>query len=422
MDDLELDVLLNRLKNPGTTAYPDYKEPGSTKKLPTPPAVPSTTNPLSGRPEIIKPSQIKPKRITDTGTGGQSAFQAAKYVKHISGVDYNYLLSLFKGNEIKAQEAVINLKEDELQEMIDKQKAFEKPDMNLLVGTGSGFDFFKDVLGINGISDLLKVDGDSRIPDLEPPAYNPYDMNTGQSKPKDNSFWEEHPDYYKIALEKAAQQREEKRKAQEAEDKFNRDLENKIPGWADMSSYEQKQIKDLISKTNERLATFPQEFVELYERREEIQTDLNALEIEKLNIPSQILDLEGDIAVYRAERKGMLPKINLGALPYAIMNAIISFWALQGVIINPYALIDTAAASEACASFGYDIDDFIDNSARKAKTDKITAAEDKIKQLGWRQEDIPGEINDLKNELSQINRKLDRKYPGMSERYRNRAN
>ena len=70
----------------------------------------------------MKPSQLDPNKIADTGTGGLSEFQAAKNVKHISGVDYNYLISYFKGNTARAQDAVINLKENKLREMIDAQK------------------------------------------------------------------------------------------------------------------------------------------------------------------------------------------------------------------------------------------------------------------------------------------------------------
>ena len=122
MNDYDLDVLLHRLKNPEKPAYPEYQKPDDTKKPSTNPTVPSAPKPPTTLPEIIKPSQLDPNKIADTGTGGLSEFQAAKNVKHISGVDYNYLISYFKGNTSKAQNAVIKLKEEKLREMIDAQK------------------------------------------------------------------------------------------------------------------------------------------------------------------------------------------------------------------------------------------------------------------------------------------------------------
>ena len=141
----------NKLELEKTIKKPRKKEnpvkPAAPPRIPT---VPTVFKPPTDLPEIIKPSAANPNRITDTGTGGLSEFQASKSSKHISGMDYNYLISWFKGNETKAQNAVIKLKEDKLREMIAAMKGWTGYVSGQLSGSETDFNPFDGATFIIG--------------------------------------------------------------------------------------------------------------------------------------------------------------------------------------------------------------------------------------------------------------------------------
>ena len=111
MSDYDLDVLLNRLKNPGTNAYPGYEEPAKQ------PSTNHTTTP-SSTPTISKEQEF------------ENTFRYNKSLKGITDADFDLLEESVGGKETEAKKMVINLPTHILIDIIQRQKRNES-DSNL---------------------------------------------------------------------------------------------------------------------------------------------------------------------------------------------------------------------------------------------------------------------------------------------------
>ena len=140
MSDYDLDVLLNRLKNPGTNAYPGYEEPAKQ------PSTNHTTSP-SSKPKISKEQEF------------ENTFRYNKNLKGITDADFDLLKASVGGKEIEAKKMVINLPvhilDDIINKEIDKETVFKKPILHY-GNTISGFETdevkFKTTMNNKGIT------------------------------------------------------------------------------------------------------------------------------------------------------------------------------------------------------------------------------------------------------------------------------
>ena len=315
MSDYDLDVLLNRLKNPGTNAYPGYEEPAkqpSTNHTTTPSSTPTISkeqefentfrynknlkgitdaefdllkasvggketeakkmvinlpvhilddiitreiaekasadilsSPVNGNEPFKAPSAlpdgIKPSMTggyTDSGTSKYSELRNAMRLKGITNEDYE-ILKRYYGSDEGAKNAILTLGWYELREQVKAAKKMLIDET--LKGNTTGYDVLEGMLKLLGLEDIWDPYSNAKIP--EPSLNQGIDLNSGQgfNDKLDNSFWEAHPEFYQIALQKM-------REANDAEIQFNSELAEKIPGWNDMTTLEQNQIKEGIKK------------------------------------------------------------------------------------------------------------------------------------------------------------------------------
>ena len=383
MDDYDLDVLLHRLKNPAKPEYPDYQEPSPAKKPPTAPAAPSTPSQPALFPDGMGPGQI----LDDAVNADIDSADTEEYIP-----DYVQNAPWRKEQE-------------------DAENGW-KPSENIT-----------KLLNRSGIGTFFGLDNS-----INPPFTHTSEnvFSPPESNKKDNSFWEAHPGYYEIALKKTAQDWEEKRKAQEAEDKFNRDLENKIPGWEDMPSYERKQIKDSIRIMNEHLTTFPQEFVELYEQwkalRSQTNTNNRSIVDNEAKLEKKEDELEKTKSFEKFEDAFFGLKFDISKLPVVVLDTL--ELALYGL---NFEMVPPSAIAEAIAAAGYDFADFLDASSLKKYLNKKWMIENEIHQLETDIKNARNNNSDISSAnignyfssdtIKSLENKMERKYPGMKARY-----
>ena len=115
----DLDKIVRTQKEKENPAKPATQ----TNTSPTP--QPSSVKSSDELPKLIKPSQVKPNRITDTGTGGLSPLELKKIQKGITDEDYEYLVAAL-GNETLANNAILVNAPVQLRRTIDKEKDKQK--------------------------------------------------------------------------------------------------------------------------------------------------------------------------------------------------------------------------------------------------------------------------------------------------------
>ena len=125
MSDLDLDVLLNRLKNPGTTAYPDYKEPA--KQTTAKPAANSTGASADNKEQDF-----------------ENNFRRNKSSKGITDAEFSLLKASAGGNETEAKKMVINMPKYILNDIINKQKKVNEEELIALSNNSYSHDKLRD--------------------------------------------------------------------------------------------------------------------------------------------------------------------------------------------------------------------------------------------------------------------------------------
>ena len=133
----ELDVLLNRLKNPGTTAYPGYKEPS--KQTTTKPAANSTGASADNEEQDF-----------------ENNFRRNKSSKGITDAEISLLKASAGGNETEAKKMVINMPEHILDDIINKQKKVNEEELIALTNNSYSYDKLRDEYSEQEIELLMK--------------------------------------------------------------------------------------------------------------------------------------------------------------------------------------------------------------------------------------------------------------------------